>query len=293
MMYYITYGFLWFISILPFRVLYFLSDCFYGLVFYILKYRRKVVMDNLLLAFPEKTEKERIAIAKKFYHNLIDTFIETIKMISVSEKAILKRFTGNWEVINAFHGTGRKVQIHAGHNFNWEWCNVSCPVNLQMPFLAVYMPISNKNFERIVYKFRSRFGTKLLRATHMREDFLPYRNEEYALALAADQNPGNPGNAWWFNFFGKPAPFVKGPAKGAVTNDTAVVFAFIHKVRRGHYEAVFTVAENDPASSTEQEITGKFVRYLEGVIREYPDMWLWSHRRWKWEWNEGYGAVLK
>jgi KDO2-lipid IV(A) lauroyltransferase len=292
-MYYIIYGFLWLISILPFPILYFLSDAIYGLVFYILKYRRKVVMDNLLIAFPEKTEKERTVIAKKFYHNLIDTFLETIKMISVSEKSILKRFTGNWEVINAFKATGRKVQIHAGHNFNWEWCNVSCPIELQMPFLAVYMPITNKNFERIVYKFRSRFGAKLLRATHMREDMLPYQDKQYALALAADQNPGDPARAWWFTFFGRPTPFVKGPAKGAIMNDTAVVFAFIHKKRRGYYQAVFTVAEDNPASSTEQEITGKFVRYLEDVIRQHPDMWLWSHRRWKREWKEEYGEVME
>jgi KDO2-lipid IV(A) lauroyltransferase len=155
------------------------------------------------------------------------------------------------------------------------------------------MPITNKNFERLFYKFRSRFGTKLLRATHMREDFMPYRNDQYALALAADQNPGHPASAWWFNFFGHPAPFVKGPAKGAVTNDAVVVFAFIHKIRRGYYEAVFTVAEENPTTLTEQELTGKFVKYLEAVIRQYPDMWLWSHRRWKWEWKTEYGEINK
>jgi Kdo2-lipid IVA lauroyltransferase/acyltransferase len=292
-MYYIIYGFFWLISILPFSVMYFLSDGIYGLVFYIFKYRRKVVMANLLLAFPEKTEKERKVIAKKFYHNLVDTFFETIKMISASEKSIVKRFTGNWELINTFKQTGRKIQFHAGHNFNWEWCNVSCPVELKMPFLAVYMPIANKSIERLVYKFRTRFGAKLLRATHMREDFLPYRNQQYALALAADQNPGNPNNAWWFNFFGRPTPFVKGPAKNAITNDAVVVFAFIHKAKRGYYQAVFTVAEDAPSTTTEQELTGKFVTYLEDVIRQYPDMWLWSHRRWKWEWKEEYGEVIK
>jgi KDO2-lipid IV(A) lauroyltransferase len=75
-------------------------------------------------------------------------------------------------------------------------------------------------------------------------------------------------------------------------NNAAVVFAFIHKIRRGYYQAVFTVAEEDPLASTEQEITGKFVRYLEDVIRTYPDMWLWSHRRWKWEWKKEYGEVM-
>jgi Kdo2-lipid IVA lauroyltransferase/acyltransferase len=292
-MYYIVYGFLWLVSLLPWRVLYILSDAIYGFVFYILKYRRDVVKENLRLAFPEKTERERDQITKRFYHNLIDTFIETLKMLSVSKRSIEKRFTGNWEVVNAFDKTGRSIQIHAGHNFNWELCNVGCPINLNMQFLTVYMPIANKTFERLFHKLRSRFGARLLRATHMREDFLPYKNHQYAMALAADQNPGNPASGWWFEFFGRPAPFVKGPAKAAISNDAVVVFAFIHKLRRGYYQAVFTVAEENPKTSTEQEITAKFVRYLENVIRQHPDMWLWSHRRWKWKWKEEYGTVIK
>ena len=102
-MYYLVYGFLWLMSLLPFRVLYFFSDCIYVLVFYVFKYRRDVVINNLQIAFPEKTEKERRLIAKKFYHNLIDTFIESIKMISVSDKALEKKFTANWELINAIY----------------------------------------------------------------------------------------------------------------------------------------------------------------------------------------------
>ena len=292
-MYYLVYGFSFLFSLLPLRVLYFFSDFAYFLTYYIIGYRKEVVMNNLLQAFPEKTEKERKRIAQKFYHNLMDTFLETLKMLSVPKKSILKRFTANWEVVNAFQNTGRRVQIHAGHNFNWELCNASGPINLKFPFLAVYMPIKNKIFERIFYKLRSRFGTILLRATYMREDFLPYRNTQYALALATDQNPGNPATGWWFNFLGRPAPFVKGPAKAAMLNDAAIVFAFIHKTRRGYYEAVLTLAEENPSASTEQEITGKFVRYLEEVIRTYPDMWLWSHRRWKWEWKEEYGPVMQ
>ena len=95
-MYYVVYGFLWLISLLPLRVLYLLSECFYGLAFYIVKYRKKVVMNNLLIAFPEKTEKERIKIAKKFYRNFIDMFLETIKMLSVSDRQLTKRFACNF-----------------------------------------------------------------------------------------------------------------------------------------------------------------------------------------------------
>jgi KDO2-lipid IV(A) lauroyltransferase len=291
-MYYIVYGFLWLISLLPLRVLYILSDAIYGLVFYIIKYRREVVMKNLLIAFPEKTEKERRLIAKKFYHNLIDTFIETIKMISASKRQISRRFSGNWEAINKYKDT-RSVQLHMGHNFNWEWGNVAGALQAQLTYLAVYIPIANKIFSRLFLKLRSRGGTIMLNATKMAEEFAPYKNKHYLLGLAADQSPSNPDNAWWVNFFNKPTAFVKGPAKGAINNNTVVMFGFIHKPHRGYYEAVFELGTEDPAAFTQQELTAKFVHYMEKVIREYPDMWLWSHRRWKFDWRPEYGPVLQ
>lgn len=292
-MYYIVYGILYLISLLPLSLLYLVSDFIYFILYYVMGYRKPVVMGNLLQAFPEKTEKERIAIAKKFYKNLTDMFIETIKMISVSDKFIEKRFTANWELIQGLEPKGKSVQVHLGHNFNWEWGNSILTNYTTFNFLAVYMPITNKIFERLFYKLRTRNGAIFLRATSMREEFLPYRNKRYLLGLVADQSPGDPANAWWFNFFNIPTAFLKGPAKGAMLNDTAVVFAFIHKPRRGFYEAVFRLATEDPASFTEQELTEKFVVYLEEVIRQYPDMWLWSHRRWKWSWKPEYGKIIK
>lgn len=291
-MYYAVYGLLWLISLLPVRVLYFFADCIYQLVYHVFKYRKEVALKNLLIAFPEKTEEERKQIARQFYHNLIDTFIESIKMITVSQRFLEKRFTGNWEVVNALQSSGRPVQVHLGHNFNWEWGNAVAAKKLLLPFLVVYMPISNKIFDRLFRKLRSRTGTRLLRATHMAEDFLPYRKSQYILGLAADQNPGHPAKAWWFQFFTKPAPFVKGPAKNAVVNNTEVVFAFIQKPKRGYYEVVFTPAGNSGGGWSEKELTQKFVRYLEVVIRKNPDMWLWTHRRWRHEWKPEYGEII-
>ena len=94
-----------------------------GLVFYVFKYRKDVVMNNLLIAFPEKTEKERKQIAKKFYHNLLIHFIETIKFISISKKQIQKRSTGEFELLNKLIDKGKNVHIMAGHQFNWEYAN--------------------------------------------------------------------------------------------------------------------------------------------------------------------------
>ena len=136
-MYHIVYGLLWLVSILPLRVLYLIGDFFYLLIFYVFRYRRDIVYQNLAIAFPEKSEKERHSIARKFYHNLIDTFIETIKMISVSKKWLEKRVKGNWEVINDLYSTGRSVQVHMGHNFNWEWANAVAANKMVYKFLGV------------------------------------------------------------------------------------------------------------------------------------------------------------
>lgn len=290
-MYYIVYSLLWLVSLLPLRVLYLISDGLYALVFYVFKYRKDVVMGNLARSFPEKTEKERIAIAKQFYHNFIDSFIETVKLLSVSDNYILKRFKGNWDLINQYHATGRSVQIHLGHNFNWEWGNVAAGKMVSYQFLGVYMPISNKIFDRLFRKLRARSGTILLRATRMSEDMLPFRGTQYMLGLVADQNPGVMSRALWFDFLNQKTPFIPGPAKNAIAHDVVVLFAFIHKIKRGRYEVVFSVADEHPADSTTEEITRKFVRYLEDVIRTYPDMWLWSHRRWKNPWKEEYTFV--
>lgn len=292
-MYYVVYGLLWLVSLLPLRVLYLLSDAIYGLIFYVLKYRRGVVLSNLQIAFPEKSDQERWLIAKQFYHNLIDTFIETIKLLSVSQAFIRRHFTANWEVVNDLKQTGRKVQLHMGHNFNWEWGNAVVSLESHFPFIGAYMPVKNKAIDRLFYNLRTRWGTLLVSATGMRKDMLPYRHTQYLLGLVADQNPGHPGSGLWFNFFGRPTPFLSKPAKNAIINECAVVFAYIHKKKRGYYDMVFTLVEENAMNTTDVALTRKFVNYLEYVIRQYPGMWLWSHRRWKHQWKAEYGTVIE
>ena len=292
-MYYVVYGLLWLLSRLPLRVLYVISDGVYGLVYYVFGYRKKVVMQNLLTAFPEKSEAERLTIAKKFYRNFTDTMVETIKMFSASTKLIHRRSKANWEIAADVLNTGRNVQLHIGHNFNWEWANAIASDKVHLPRLVIYMPLGNKIFDRIFYQLRSKFGTTMIRATHLHEDLSPFRKKQHALGFIADQNPGNPRNAWWFNFFGRPTPFLRGPAKSAIINNAPVVFAYVHKEKRGYYVGEISIATMEPKTLSEQELTRMFVRYLEDKIRQYPEMWLWSHRRWKHEWKPEYGPVLE
>lgn len=291
-MYYFVRSILYLVSLLPFPVIYVISDIFYAVAFYILKYRRDIVWQNITTAFPEKTDNERKVIAKKFYHNLADTFFESIKFISLSEKQLMKRSTGEFDLINDLVAKGKNVHIMAGHQFNWEFGNLLYSKNLNRPFVGVYMPIANKIMDRIFYNFRKRYGTVLISKNDFKNKRQEVFSSQYILALAADQNPGDPSNAFWMNFFGKPVPFVTGPAKGAVRNNTAVVYVGFHKLKRGYYAFKTTLLTENGAAYTPEQLTRMYRDALENTIRKDPSNYLWSHRRWRWQWKEEYGPIL-
>jgi KDO2-lipid IV(A) lauroyltransferase len=269
------------------------SDFACFILYYIIGYRKKVVFSNLKQAFPEKSEKDRKSIARKFYRNFTDNFIEFIKLLSASPACIKKHFRGDYSIPLQLSDQGKRCQALLAHNFNWEWGCLAVALNVKHLFLVVYMPISNKIVDKIFIKVRSKTGGVMLSATDMRNAIIPYRNSTYMLALVADQNPGNPANAFWFNFFGKATPFVRAPESGARRGNIPVLFCKIIKERRGHYKIFFEMLEENPARLKEGELTEKYVDHLQKFISEYPEMWLWSHRRWKWDWKESYSKVIK
>lgn len=285
-MYYLVYGIFYLLSLLPWRVIYLFSDFAYFLLYYVFGYRKQVVMGNLQIAFPDKTEEERKRIAKQFYRQFTDNFIEIIKLISISKKELLKRFTGNFEVLENLYATGANVQVHLGHFFNWEFANLATSSQTSYPFVVVYMPVKNKVFNRLIYNLRRRFGAHLVAATNFRNEFNPYTKGRYALVLVGDQNPGNPDEAFWAPFFGKLTPIVKGPEKGAKINRAAVVMAKFYPVKRGHYQIHFELLTTQARNTPDGEITKKMLEFIEGAIREHPATYLWSHRRWKWQFDE-------
>jgi Kdo2-lipid IVA lauroyltransferase/acyltransferase len=290
-MYYIIYGLLYLLSLLPWFMLYGLSDLLVLLVYHGIKYRRDVVMSNLAIAFPEKTDAERKKIAKDFYRLFTDMIVETIKLISLSKKGLLKKYTGDSNVFNSVLDQGKNMQVHAMHNFNWEVVNLNVALQLKHPFLVVYMPVKNKVFERITSDIRKRYGTILIPAPQFKTQFHQYNKERHILTLVADQNPGSPTNAYWLPFFGKMTPFVKGPEKGARLNNTAVAFGNFYPLRRGHYGYDVKLITMNAAELPEGELTRQFVSYLEECIRKYPANYLWSHRRWKHGYSREYETI--
>ncbi|HLZ86933.1 MAG TPA: lysophospholipid acyltransferase family protein [Puia sp.] len=288
-MYYLVYGSLYLLSLLPMWLLYGLSDGIAFVLYAVIRYRRGVVLSNLRIAFPEKTDVQRLAIAKRFYRNFTDNFIETIKLLSAGEAWLQERFVlDNPELLDHFYDQGRKLQLHLGHLFNWEIANVAIPTRTRYTFIVAYMPVENKAFERVFLRLRGRTGTVLLPATKMQRAILPYRNTQYMLALVADQAPGGPDNSYWLNFFGQPTPFVRGPERGARIADIPAVFVRFYKPRRGHYRAELITIADHPAALPEGELTRRYRRLLEEGIRQEPAGWLWSHKRWKFTWTPGF-----
>ncbi|HVK48696.1 MAG TPA: lysophospholipid acyltransferase family protein [Pseudobacter sp.] len=287
-MYYLVYGLLYLLSLLPMWVLYLFADGLAALVYHVFGYRKKVVLDNLAIAFPEKTLKEREKIAKQFYRNFVDNFIETIKILSAGKKWLTKHFQIDGDPFAKSYSEGRKCQIHLGHNFNWELANVAMVHYMDYQLLSVYMPIKNKVMDRLFFHLRTKTGVHMLPATNMRNAIVPYRSQQYMLALVADQAPGSVTNAYWLNFFGKPTPFVRGPESGARVGNIPVFFSQIYKTKRGMYRAYFELGSDNPRDLPEGELTRRYIRFLENAIRKHPEMWLWSHRRWKHPWKDEY-----
>ena len=286
-MYYLVYGLLYLLSLLPMWLLYGLSDGIAFLLYAVIRYRRGVVLSNLNIAFPERTDAERLRIARRFYRNFTDNFIETIKLLSAGEKFLQKRLVlDNPELLDNYYDQGRKVQVHLGHCFNWEIGNLAMAMRTRYTFLVAYMPVENKVFERLFKHLRSRTGSVLLPATRMNKAIIPYRHQLYMLILVADQAPSGAENSYWLNFFNRPTAFIKGPERGARIADIPAVFARFYKSSRGHYRVqLITIAEH-PRELPEGELTRRYRVLLEDAIRKQPDGWLWSHKRWKFAWKE-------
>lgn len=287
-MYYLVFALLYLLSLLPFRILYLISDVACFLLFKIAGYRKAVVMSNLQHAFPEKSAAAQKQIAEKFYRNFVDNWIETIKLISISQKALNKRISGNLQVLETLHASGKSVQSNMGHFFNWEIMTLYTGIHQPYTFLTVYLPQSNKIMNRLIIYIRSRWGNPQIASTEMARAIIPWRKKQYLLALGADQSTPNVSNAYWLYFLNRPAPFAKGPEKFARGQNIPVVMMTTTKPKRGHYHFNYFLLSEDTAALPDGALIRRYVRHLENNIRLQPEIYLWSHRRWKHSWQSSY-----
>lgn len=287
-MYYIIYVPLYLLSLLPLRVLYAISDFISFFLFRVFGYRRKIIEGNLAIAFPEKSIVERKIISHKFHRNFTDTFIETVKCLSVSKSFYEKHSTVDLTIEHEFARQGKSFQLHACHQFNWEWINMAWAAKCKQPVIGIYMPISSKPLEKLFFNLRTRFGTIMLPATNMKNSFVAWKNKPHSLVLVADQKPGNPSFCHWLNFFNKPTPFVTGPERNAFLKKCPVVFAKAKKIARGKYHTSLELATMDASLLNPGDLTIMYRDFIEAAIKDQPDMYLWSHKRFKFDWKDEY-----
>ena len=274
------------LSLLPLSLLYGLSALTRGILFGMMGYRRDVLRDNLLHAFPEKTEKEREDIRRRFERSFCDQWVETLKLLSMSRKELNRRVTGNWEVFEQLNQEGRNVYVLLGHQFNWEWASVACQWNSPQLFSGVYLPLENKGFDELMKRIRTRGGGVLISLKAFRDGLRQLEGKRYILGLIADQNPSQPDTAHWLPFMNRDTPFFRGTESSARKAEAAVVFASFRKKRRGYYDVLFERKWNDANEAPAGAITEAYVSFLQEALRAQPENWLWSHRRWKHKRNQ-------
>jgi KDO2-lipid IV(A) lauroyltransferase len=287
-LYYFVFGFLYLISLLPFFILYGIADIFFVVIYYVRGYRKDVVMKNLRNSFPEKTEDELKKIARKFYRNFMDNWVEAVKLLSISKKSLNKRTSGNLEIFHQLYAAGKSVQVNLGHFFNWETMTLYTGIQQPFPFLTVYLPQNSKIADRLLLYVRGRWGNPQLSAANITKAIIPWRKKQYLLALGADQSPPNTYNGYWLYFMHQPTVFVKGPEKLARVQNIPVVMMTTTRPRRGHYHFDYFLLADDPKTLPDGELLRRYVKHLEKNIRKQPEIYLWSHKRWKHEWKAEY-----
>jgi KDO2-lipid IV(A) lauroyltransferase len=238
------------------------------------------VYDNLKNAFPEKTEQERLKIEKQYFRYLGDLIVETIKLISVSQKELQRRVIAtNPELVLSYVDKGKSVTAVSGHYCNWEMAGVEFSVYTK--FMIIYKPLSNAIFDEFFIKVRSRFGSIPVPMKQTLRKMIEHKNEPTVAVFAGDQTPIREESNYFTTFLNQPTAVFQGIEKIAKLIDSAVIFYDMRLVKRGYYTYTIVPLFENAKETAPHEITNAHVQYLESMIRREPQYWLWSHRRWK------------
>ncbi|SHF69813.1 lysophospholipid acyltransferase family protein [Dysgonomonas macrotermitis] len=283
--YYIVYAILYIHALLPFRILYILSDILYVPVYYIIRYRLKVVRRNLKASFPEKNDKELKKIEQDFYHHLCDYFVETIKLLHVTNDEIQSRITfNNIDLVEKLMENGRSSIMFLGHYGNWEWVPSINLLFAEDTLLGqIYRPLKNKAFDDLFLKIRSRFGSVSIAKNNTLRAILEYKkeNRKILIGFMSDQTPSYSNIHYWTEFLNQDTPVYTGVERIAKKTGFSVTYLDITKTGRGKYNCEVKLITAEPDKEPEFAITEKYIREMEKTILRQPAYWLWSHKRWK------------
>ena len=275
------------LALLPFRILFLISDFFYFILFYLIRYRRKLVRMNLKNAFPTKTPTEIRRIEKNFYRFFCDYFFETIKLLNISESQIKKHITiRNKEPFQNLIDKKQPIVLLLGHYGNWEWIpSLALQVNLDADtvFGQIYRPLKNKTFDRFFLNLRGRFHTVNLTKHNVYRDIVNLRkeNKNWILGFMSDQKPSGNQVPHLMQFLNQETPILAGTEKIARHTGAAVCYFDITRIKRGYYEVEPLIIFDNAAETSDFEITEKYIRCLEQSILRNPACYLWTHNRWR------------
>ncbi len=279
----IIYPILFLISILPFRLLYIFSDFVFFLVYYVFGYRKKVVRENIAMALPNLSEKERLAIEKKFYVHMCDMFLEMIKTMTISQKEIEKRFTfSNLDVYLDLEKKGKSIALVCSHYASYEWV-LSMNKYITFKGYGIYKRVNNKYFDRLVRKIRSRFKAYLI-TTKETKSVIEENSKNGILSVygfASDQSPQVRPKTYWSTFMGIETPVYVGAELLSKRFDMNMLFLKVRKIKRGYYQADIELLAEDVIHIPDFQITELFLRKVENLINDAPEFYLWTHKRWK------------
>ena len=270
------------ISYLPFRVLYLLSDFIFILVYQLVGYRKKVVLENMRNSFPEKSEEEVAQLAKKFYRHFCDLVVESVKGFSITRKQLIKRMVfENTEVVQKLFDDGRDIIVAGGHYNNWELCGFAVPVSIPHTCIGIYAPLSDRFFDKVMKKSREKYGLVLCPMKKTKAYFEADFGQPKATFFIADQSPARSKNVHWMDFLNQDTPVFTGAERYAKMYNQPLLFLGVTKLKRGYYTARFELLFDKPNETQEHEITEKINRKIEQQILTSEEFWLWTHRRWK------------
>lgn len=278
----LAYPFLWFISVLPHKIFYFFSDIIFLIVYRIIGYRKAVVYENLSLVFPEKSSQEKKQIEKDFYRHMCDMFLETIRTMSISEEKLKKQYElPNVDLLLELE-KDRSILVLFAHYGNWEWSIITNRYVKSRGF-AIYQKIGNIYFDRLIKKIRATWNTTPISQRETVRTMMRNYNSgiKGVYGIVSDQSPQVERAQYWTEFMGIKVPVYNSPEVLAKKFNHAVVFAKVTKVKRGYYRTNFIPIAKEGANTKANEITDTFLRLTEEEIREHPQYYLWTHRRWK------------
>ncbi len=271
------------LSLLPLWALHLIADSIGFLLIKVVPYRKQLVKENISNSFPDKSPAEIKAIINGFYHHMADLIFESIKIFSISKEEARSRCrVKNPEVLDRFFAEGKNVIVVGGHYNNWEMLAVATDMQVKHQIVGIYSTMSNKFFNKKFAESRSKFGLQLVPKEGVKDYFKARHPKPTATIFGADQSPHRKKkHFYWTTFLNQDTAVQFGTEKYAVEYNYPVVFVEILKPKRGYYEIVFTVLEEDPRSSPYGSITERHTKMLEEEIKRQPAYYLWTHRRWK------------